>query len=265
MGMRFCVECGNTLPVAPTEPAVAPAPVAPAPAAPAAATAAPVQPAPVATRPASEAAQVERAVGGPLCGRCRGVGDSGTDFCKFCGARYADFAAVSVGQAVADFASTAPAGGSHATLAQVANSSPAGASARIVSVQKDGSDGRAYPLLGERADLGRTEGEIVLSDDPYLSPRHARLERRTDGWVLRDLDSLNGVYVRLREPVELRHGDSVLLGQQVLRFEEMTEQEAPLGPASAHGVMVFGTPEVARVARLVQYTTEGLGRDVHCL
>ncbi|MEQ9647135.1 MAG: FHA domain-containing protein, partial [Sandaracinaceae bacterium] len=39
----------------------------------------------------------------------------------------------------------------------------------------------------------------------------------------------------------------------------------PLGPATQHGVMVFGTPEVQRIARLVQYTTEGVGRDVHYL
>ena len=57
----------------------------------------------------------------------------------------------------------------------------------------------------------------------------------------------------------------LLLGQQVLRFELLTEAELPLGPAMQHGVMVFGTPEVQRIARLVQYTTEGVGRDVHYL
>ena len=255
--MRFCIECGNTLP-AQAAPAPAPAPVvAPAPAF--------VPPTvPPMSQQAPLAAQVESALGGPVCGRCRGVGDPGTEFCKFCGARYSEFAAGSVGQA-AGFASTAPAGGPQATIAQVASPPAGAATARIVSVQKDGSDGQAYPLIGERADLGRVEGDIVLADDPYLSPRHARLERKPNGWVLRDLDSLNGVYIRLREPVELRDGDSVLLGQQVLRFEELSEHELPLGPASTHGVMVFGTPEVARVARLVQYTTEGLGRDVHCL
>ena len=80
-----------------------------------------------------------------------------------------------------------------------------------------------------------------------------------------DLDSVNGVYIRLREPADLSDGDSVLLGQQVLRFEVLAETELPLGPATQHGAMVFGTPEVQRIARLVQYTTEGVGRDVHYL
>jgi hypothetical protein len=57
----------------------------------------------------------------------------------------------------------------------------------------------------------------------------------------------------------------ILIGQQVLRFEVLGDGELPLGPATQHGVMVFGTPEVQRFARLVQYTTEGLGRDVHYL
>ena len=65
--------------------------------------------------------------------------------------------------------------------------------------------------------------------------------------------------------MNLVDGDRILLGQQVLRFEILKEPELPLGPALVHGVLVFGTPEVPRVARLVQYTTEGVGRDVHYL
>ena len=38
-----------------------------------------------------------------------------------------------------------------------------------------------------------------------------------------------------------------------------------MGPAKQHGVMVFGTPELPRLARVVQYTTEGLERDVYYL
>ena len=35
--------------------------------------------------------------------------------------------------------------------------------------------------------------------------------------------------------------------------------------AAETGHLVFGTPESPRFARLVQYTTEGVGRDVHYL
>lgn len=130
---------------------------------------------------------------------------------------------------------------------------------------KDGSDGRAFTIDQVRTDIGRLEGEVVLSDDPYLSARHARIERKGDQFFVRDLDSFNGLYARVREPVELRDGDMVLIGQQVMRFELLGDGETPLGPATIGGVLVFGTPEVPRIARLAQYTTEGVIRDVHYL
>jgi pSer/pThr/pTyr-binding forkhead associated (FHA) protein len=139
------------------------------------------------------------------------------------------------------------------------------ASARLVAILKDGSDGQVYPLTQDQVDVGSHEGDVVLRDDPYMSPRHARICRRGDTFVLRDLDSTNGVYVRIRQPVDVSDGDMILIGQEVLRFEALPDGELPLGPASVHGVMVFGTPEVPRVARLVQYATEGVGRDVYYL
>ena len=132
-------------------------------------------------------------------------------------------------------------------------------------IHRDGSEGGVYALGSAQSDIGSREGDIVLPEDPYLSPRHARIERRGDTFVLRDLDSANGVYVRLREPVELVAGDMFLIGQQVLRFDVLPESERRVGPAKQHGVMVFGTPELPRLARVIQYTTEGLPRDVHYL
>ncbi|MGD8861001.1 MAG: FHA domain-containing protein [Myxococcales bacterium] len=137
--------------------------------------------------------------------------------------------------------------------------------AQVVVILRDGSEGGVYPLEGEQTDVGSREGDIVLRDDPYLASRHARIERRGDTFVLRDLGSHNGVYFRLREPVDLTSGDMFLIGQQVLRFEVVSEAERRVGPAKQHGVMVFGTPEAPRIARVAQYTTEGLERDVYYL
>jgi pSer/pThr/pTyr-binding forkhead associated (FHA) protein len=79
------------------------------------------------------------------------------------------------------------------------------------------------------------------------------------------LGSPNGVYVRLREPLELGLQEMFLIGQQVLRFEVLPEGERRVGPAKQQGVMVFGTPDLPRLARVAQYTTEGLERDVYYL
>ena len=200
---------------------------------------------------------------GVACWRCYGVGDGGADFCKFCGARYADAPALPAADPPREVSE--PVHRPPSELPAPVSSPSRGARAALVSILKDGTDGQRYPIHDDQVDIGREEGHIVLGDDPYLSPRHARLTLKNGRAMLRDLDSVNGVYVRLREPVDLASNDMILLGQQVVKFELLAETELPLGPATQHGVMVFGTPEVQRVARLVQYTTEGVGRDVHYL
>jgi pSer/pThr/pTyr-binding forkhead associated (FHA) protein len=69
-------------------------------------------------------------------------------------------------------------------------------SARLVLVGRDGNEGLTYPL-GESTDIGRTEGAVLLGEDRYISPRHARIAFRTGSYFLRDLGSTNGVFFRI--------------------------------------------------------------------
>jgi len=72
--------------------------------------------------------------------------------------------------------------------------------------------------------IGAREGDVILERDPFVSPRHARLRRDGDRWVLEDLKSFNGTYRRIAGPEELRPGDYVRAGAQVLRvvsYEEL--------------------------------------------
>ena len=63
--------------------------------------------------------------------------------------------------------------------------------------------------------IGRESGDIVFTDDPFLSRRHAvvRMHGGTrDGGASRrftvaDLSSSNGTFLQVREEVRLRHGD----------------------------------------------------------
>lgn len=139
---------------------------------------------------------------------------------------------------------------------------------RLVLVASDGGEGPSHPIL-DQLDIGRDEGDVLLPDDRYLSPRHARIARRGESLFVRDLDSVNGVYKRLRSGQSgeqpLRDRDLISLGQQVLRFELVNEGELGLGPAVQHGTLVFGTPASPRLARLVARSTEGVARDVHHL
>ena len=163
---------------------------------------------------------------------------------------------------------------------------------QLVVITKEGTPGPSYPIF-DQVDIGRTEGDVILAEDRYLSPRHARLSFRDDRLFLRDLDSVNGLFLRIsalrgkkvgeieRAPMasgapasavanvdtnvamELQDQDLILIGQQVLRFEALKDGEAGLGAASEHGTLLFGTPTAPRYARLSQRTVEGVTRDVY--
>ncbi|MBL9103794.1 MAG: FHA domain-containing protein [Myxococcales bacterium] len=81
--------------------------------------------------------------------------------------------------------------------------------------------GRHFVLAeAEPTTLGRgADNTVVLADDG-LSRRHARLERRADGWWLVDVGSTNGTFVNDVQVHEQRllDGDRVTLGGCVLRL-----------------------------------------------
>ena len=182
-----------------------------------------------------------------------------------------------------------PAAYGAATGAPAAHASRAATRGRLVVIAKSGADGPSYPF-GDALDVGRLEGQIVVGEDPYLSPRHVRIAWTGSKLVLRDLASTNGVYIRLvaardmttesagkagrggpandaqvpgEVAVPLRDQDLILVGQQVLRFELVTDGEVGFGPATEHGTLLFGSPAAPRYARLSQRTVEGVTRDVY--
>lgn len=180
------------------------------------------------------------------CPRCRGANSAEARFCQLCG--------VALGTTGAAQVSPAPDSEPRSGLLPTA---------WLVVIGQDGTPGRRYPLASPSMEIGRTAGEILLEKDPYVCPRHARLTYGSRGFAIQDVGSVNGVYVRLgASPVELRHGDLLLMGQAVLRFEIVEETEGRLSPAVRDSTRVFGSPAVARRARLVLQTVEGCGRDI---
>ena len=242
-------------------------------------------------------------LGAVACGGCGGKCDRGESFCKFCGASLgsapprperAGKAVRSDGKArkplqkkqqrsdarlepfpLADTAEVSnavrlaerPPKKSSAPPRQERERGGSGAkvTGRLVVIVEDGSEGSTLELRGSQVDIGGTEGDITLTEDRYLSPRHARFFRQDGNWYLRDLASVNGVYRRLRRPMQLQHGDMVLLGLEVLEFQLVDHAERGLGHAIQHGVLVFGSPAATRRARLCQWSVEGVVRDVYHL
>src|SRR3954447_1575783 len=76
-----------------------------------------------------------------------------------------------------------------------------------------------YHLTRPDQILGRESGDIVFSDDEFMSRRHAQLSYRNGRGRLEDLGSSNGTFLRLRGPHGLTPGDLIRLGDELLRFE----------------------------------------------
>jgi pSer/pThr/pTyr-binding forkhead associated (FHA) protein len=94
------------------------------------------------------------------------------------------------------------------------------AAARLVWVRKDGREVE-FSLHGEALEVGRDEDVAIRLDEPLVSRRHARLERRGEAWVVVDLGSTNFTRVngeRVRRERELAHGDELRLGRARCRF-----------------------------------------------
>src|SRR5688572_26612045 len=108
--------------------------------------------------------------GTTMCARCRGANPTGTRFCQFCGA----------------------------SLPTVVSSAIPAPNAALVVIGQDGTPGRRYPIMDGNCQIGRAEGSLQLANDPYVSPRHAQLIYRSGQFFIQDLDSLNGIFVRLK-------------------------------------------------------------------
>lgn len=96
----------------------------------------------------------------------------------------------------------------------------------LTVIRPDGSEGARIELTSKGVTLGRKSEHEVLANDPFLSPEHAAVSYESGRVMLRDLDSINGVFWRLRDDVELEHGDMIRVGQELLRFEMAETLEA---------------------------------------
>ena len=79
-------------------------------------------------------------------------------------------------------------------------------------------EGSCFPLYGDAVVLGRERGDILFSEDGYVSGTHARLSYRGGRVYLQDLASSNGTYLKLAGERVVAPGTFLLLGQQLFRI-----------------------------------------------
>jgi pSer/pThr/pTyr-binding forkhead associated (FHA) protein len=90
-------------------------------------------------------------------------------------------------------------------------------SGKLERIQLNGSVIETFDLGKPETTLGRTKGDLVFKNDPYMSGTHARILAQPGRFILQDLKSRNGVYRRIRAEVELQNGDEFFLGEQIFR------------------------------------------------
>lgn len=76
-----------------------------------------------------------------------------------------------------------------------------------------------YHLTRPEVVIGRETGDVVFSDDEFMSRRHVQIAFRNGRGHLEDLGSSNGTFLRLRGPHGLSSGDLIRMGDELLRFE----------------------------------------------
>ena len=82
---------------------------------------------------------------------------------------------------------------------------------------------------------------------------------------VRALDTVNGVYIRLREPCELGPGDQFLLGKELMRFEPVKPEDRDPPHLVEHGVRLLGSAQREVWGRLREITGAGTTRNVYHL
>jgi pSer/pThr/pTyr-binding forkhead associated (FHA) protein len=124
---------------------------------------------------------------------------------------------------------------------------------RLCAVRHDGLPGLVLELQREETLCGRTEGELLLADDPTVSPRHARFVRHGRNVRVEDLGSVNGTYLRLRGTHRVSVGEELRIGRQLVRLEPLPRP----APAAERDGRPWGSTDAGATLRLAQLLDGG--------
>ncbi|MDB4965932.1 MAG: hypothetical protein JWN44_1621 [Myxococcales bacterium] len=113
--------------------------------------------------------------------------------------------------------------------------------ARLIVVQPSGEE-KSHVLGVPHVRLGAGSSNDIVLDDPHASRFHAELRKTDEGWLLRDLGSLNGTRVgdvAVKEGL-LHSGATITVGETKIRFlaDEGRAEEIAVSPHHSFGDVV---------------------------
>ncbi len=130
--------------------------------------------------------------------------------------------------------------------------------AKLTLIKGDGLDGVSFTLAGDEHLAGRRDDiPLVFPDDPLLSPLHANFFYRGGRLIVRDENSVNGVYIRIQRPAKLELGDRFLVGEQMLEVRSGRVDPAAYD-ARDDGTYAYASPHDEADVLLVQILRGGL-------
>jgi pSer/pThr/pTyr-binding forkhead associated (FHA) protein len=142
-------------------------------------------------------------------------------------------------------------------LAEVAPQ-PQVAKLYLTLILPDGTEGGRHDLAPGKNKLGRQMGPVF--EDSYLSPIHAELDITGATAILKDLESLNGVFIKITEEEELAPGQIFRIGQELLRFDPIEPRAPSLGETER-----LGSPNPGYWGRLTVLLDDDLSGSAHAL
>jgi pSer/pThr/pTyr-binding forkhead associated (FHA) protein/RNA polymerase subunit RPABC4/transcription elongation factor Spt4 len=134
--------------------------------------------------------------------------------------------------------------------------------ARLILIRgTEGADGLSYLLQGTEHIAGTTDAQIPFPTDPWISPRHANFFYRSEKLLVRDEGSVNGVYLRVRQPTPLKPGAHFLCGEQVFRLDATPKDSSGPDPDQTY---FYSSPKRPSPFRVVQVLAGGTDGMVYC-
>ncbi len=131
--------------------------------------------------------------------------------------------------------------------------------ARLTLVRADQDmEGMTLYLHGKEHVVGRSQGELLFPRDPWVSPRHANFFYRDGKLFVRDEQSINGVYLRLRESVRIAPGDHFLCGEQLFRLDAPPTDARAAGQDGTHFYASPHEPAAFRVTQVLVGGSDGM-------
>ena len=101
--------------------------------------------------------------------------------------------------------------------------------ARLSILSVEGVAREIYYIRKSETAIGRESGDILFTDDPFLSRRHALvqiLNKERREFQLVDLRSSNGTYLKMRGESRLEGGSQFRIGQQLFRFDRSAHRRS---------------------------------------